>query len=294
MIARPDNRCARGQSSLGADWPTGRRRDQEHRYDAAAPAPRPDLHSHLRAIPGRPLAHLRERSALHRYWPAAATRNLPFSSTNSRAASNDVFGSVGPLSGCPCRSGDGNRQKDDDKCHANLDNENLDGVRDRFGATVARTATMLALASACLMGAAGPVLALDAKLHCNGVYWAAPDERGAKYRYYLRFYPDGTVLAVTSNGQPTDLKQWFTPEHPDVAAGRYALDGNHIGISVTPQGGLFSETSRFGAIVYGGSLDGNELRLSTLSPSDQHRKAGPLPSPPGTLEQQGLPMSWKA
>ncbi len=48
------------------------------------------------------------------------------------------------------------------------------------------------------------------------------------YRYFLRFYPDSTVIGVSSTGTATEIGGWFTREDETLASGTYSIDGDEI------------------------------------------------------------------
>jgi hypothetical protein len=83
---------------------------------------------------------------------------------------------------------------------------------------------------------------------------------GVKYYRYLRFYPDGTVIGVTSSGTPTDLKRWFHTPYQDT--GTYSLVGSMI---------KFSLTSPSGTVDYEGGIAGRVLTLNVHSQINDHR-----------------------
>jgi hypothetical protein len=77
------------------------------------------------------------------------------------------------------------------------------------------------------------------------------------YWCYLRFYEDGTVLAVISEGTPVEIARWFNRQHYSSDKGTYSLDGNHI---------TFSATSAEGTVDYDGTVvEGGKLKLKKYS-----------------------------
>jgi hypothetical protein len=99
----------------------------------------------------------------------------------------------------------------------------------------------------------------ETALRFDGIYQS---ERTGDYWYYLRFYPDGTVIEVSSTGQPNDLRQWFTKEHDGVSTGKVTLKGKRIS---------FSAVSSAGSVDYDGELVGNQLRLHSYCHINEHR-----------------------
>jgi hypothetical protein len=96
-------------------------------------------------------------------------------------------------------------------------------------------------------------------LRLNGVYQSVG---GGPYWHYIRFYPDGTVLTVTSSGTPSDLRAWFHRERPDMSKGRFERRGEHLS---------FSTVSQEGKVDYDGTGNDQTLRLSSHSHINGHR-----------------------
>jgi hypothetical protein len=63
---------------------------------------------------------------------------------------------------------------------------------------------------------------------------------------YLRFYPDGKVLSVSSSGNVYDLKKWFNTKQKNPSVGKYEIIANRI---------YFSTTSNEGTVVYDGQVN---------------------------------------
>ncbi len=104
---------------------------------------------------------------------------------------------------------------------------------------------------------------LQSSLRYDGVYRSpAPttedDQKNLTYWKYLRFYPDGEVIATSSTGSPDDLRKWFSKDKKDnyYSSGSYSLKGDHVS---------FSATSNEGTVDYSGTLEGNRLKLETYS-----------------------------
>lgn len=91
----------------------------------------------------------------------------------------------------------------------------------------------------------------------DGIYQSGkiPDSSDS-YWYYLRFYPGGTVISVSSTDQPDDLRSWFNRRMDDLSAGHVVLQGDHLS---------FSQTSKEGTVDYAGTVAGNTLRLDSYS-----------------------------
>jgi hypothetical protein len=83
---------------------------------------------------------------------------------------------------------------------------------------------------------------------------ALPDDKTWKY---LRFYPNGKVISVTSTGNVSDLKKWFSiKKHRDF--GYWELNENQL---------YFSTTSKEGTVIYDGFVVDKfylELKIKSL------------------------------
>ena len=64
---------------------------------------------------------------------------------------------------------------------------------------------------------------------------------------YLRFYPDGKVISVTSEGTALDLKDWFNLKMDNPGIGNYDYKVKRGKI-------YFSTTSREGTVIYHGKV----------------------------------------
>ena len=74
------------------------------------------------------------------------------------------------------------------------------------------------------------------KIRVDGFYRtkAEFDKRDKDTTYhYLRFYPNGKVISVPSEGTPHDLKSWFNLNHPYISIGNYVVDRNKLHFSTT-------------------------------------------------------------
>jgi hypothetical protein len=92
----------------------------------------------------------------------------------------------------------------------------------------------------------------------DGYYVSIPDSNSmSMFKYYLRFYPDGTVIGVTTAGKPANLIPWFKKENNTPSKGKYTLTDSTI---------KFSMTSDQGEVNYQGTLTpGNKLVLLVKS-----------------------------
>ena len=62
---------------------------------------------------------------------------------------------------------------------------------------------------------------------------------------YLRFYTDGKVISVTSEGTAFDLKDWFNLNLENPSVGNFDIRGRRI---------YFSTTSGAGTVIYKGKI----------------------------------------
>src|SRR5436190_24384719 len=57
-------------------------------------------------------------------------------------------------------------------------------------------------------------VAAQKELRYDGYYVSITDSNSmSMFKYYLRFYPDGTVIGVTTAGKPANLVPWFKREN---------------------------------------------------------------------------------
>jgi hypothetical protein len=101
----------------------------------------------------------------------------------------------------------------------------------------------------------------------SGIYQTKKLENkntGDKYRYFLKFYKDGTVISVTANGTADDLKSWFKKGHENVGEGQYEIEDDEI---------TFTTSSTYGEIDYSGTIeDKNTLKLKSVSSGNGHKE----------------------
>jgi len=101
-----------------------------------------------------------------------------------------------------------------------------------------------------------------AVLRFDGLYQAGPvTGDGATYWHYLRFYEDGTVLSVSSTGQPAKVARWF--QKPYESGGQWAREDDRITFTVRGSAG---NVDHEGEVL----LDG--LHLSIHSHINDHRR----------------------
>jgi len=100
--------------------------------------------------------------------------------------------------------------------------------------------------------------AAQKEMSYDGYYVSIPDSNSVSmFKYYLRFYSDGTVIGVTTAGKPSNLVPWFKKENNTPSKGKYTLTDSTI---------KFSMTSEQGEVNYQGTLTpGNKLVLLVKS-----------------------------
>jgi len=98
----------------------------------------------------------------------------------------------------------------------------------------------------------------------DGVYMSSREYKtgNISYREYIRFYPDGDVIRVSSTGSPEDLRKWFSREQPYVSRGKISIEGNRISFSVLVDKG---------SIDYSGQFEGDTINLSSYSHATKYR-----------------------
>src|SRR5204863_9104585 len=78
----------------------------------------------------------------------------------------------------------------------------------------------------------------------DGYYVSIPDSNSySMFKYYLRFYPDGTVIGVNTAGKPDNLIPWFKKENKTPYKGKYTLTDSSL---------KFSMVSEQGEVIYDG------------------------------------------
>ena len=101
-------------------------------------------------------------------------------------------------------------------------------------------------------------VAAQKEMSYDGYYVSIPDSNSmTMFKYYLRFYPDGTVIGVTTAGKPANLLPWFKKENKTPSKGIFSLSDSTI---------KFSMTSEQGEVTYNGKLTAdNKLVLIVKS-----------------------------
>lgn len=94
------------------------------------------------------------------------------------------------------------------------------------------------------------------KLLFDGYYHTLSDTLNP-FRYYLRFYADGTVIGISTAGNPKNLIPWFKKGHPTVSQGTYEVKDSLL---------KFAMKSGEGEVQYNGKIiPGDRLFLSVKS-----------------------------
>jgi hypothetical protein len=99
----------------------------------------------------------------------------------------------------------------------------------------------------------------------DGLYRAPEDDDDSgheRYWYYLRFYGDGTVLAVSSFGTPQEVIRTLNKERAAVSRGRYTVERDQI---------KFSAENKEGVVDYEGTIQSNGLKLRSHSHINEHK-----------------------
>ena len=79
------------------------------------------------------------------------------------------------------------------------------------------------------------------KLSYDGYYVSVPDSNSLSlFKYYLRFYSDGTVIGVNTAGKPSNLVPWFKKENKTPYKGSYTITDGTINISMKSDQGEVS------------------------------------------------------
>ncbi len=89
-------------------------------------------------------------------------------------------------------------------------------------------------------------------LRYDGLYQSVQQDSSS----YLRFYEDGTVLAVGAIGTPEEVAAWLNKAFQNGSVGQYVIRDSIL---------EFTATSTEGAVDYTGTIDGEELSLDIYS-----------------------------
>ncbi len=106
----------------------------------------------------------------------------------------------------------------------------------------------------------------EAHLRYDGLYRSTAPYRSGEspYWYYLRFYPDGLVMAVSTGSTPESLGSWFTRNFTSEGTGRgeFKASGNRV---------IFSSTTQKGVVDYDGEFRGDVLHFNLVSHINGYR-----------------------
>ncbi len=89
----------------------------------------------------------------------------------------------------------------------------------------------------------------------NGVY-TTPHHSDSTLTRYLRFYDDGTAVAVDSDMPFKRVMQWFNREHEDIAMGKYKLKKCKLKFELKNSGWEF---------LFEGTVKGDKLQLTKIN-----------------------------
>ena len=99
-------------------------------------------------------------------------------------------------------------------------------------------------------------VAAQKEMSYDGYYVSIPDSNSiSMFKYYLRFYPDGTVIGVTTAGKPANLIPWFKKENKTPYKGKYLIADSTI---------KFSMRSDEGEVNYDGKLTADNKLVVTV------------------------------
>lgn len=88
----------------------------------------------------------------------------------------------------------------------------------------------------------------DAALRFDGIYQSQLEQSADnQYRYFFRFYSDGTVIGtpVVDPKVTPKLQKWFAKENEQLAVGHYVVSGAHIEFTTKS---VNAETKYFGEV----------------------------------------------
>lgn len=83
--------------------------------------------------------------------------------------------------------------------------------------------------------------AAQKKISFDGYYRTLPDTLNP-FSFYLRFYPDSTVIGTSTAGNPNNLVRWFNKGHDHVSKGSYVLKDSTISFSLKADEGVVQYT----------------------------------------------------
>lgn len=100
--------------------------------------------------------------------------------------------------------------------------------------------------------------------------WRGGDATSVRW---LRFYGNGTVIGVTSNGTVAEIERWFNAPYED--SGTYSISGSSIRFSLTSPPATVKvgrvRRSVGGKVDYDGVIQGSLLQLNVFSHINNNR-----------------------
>jgi hypothetical protein len=103
-------------------------------------------------------------------------------------------------------------------------------------------------------------------LHYDGVYQTRTSLTGQDQFLYLRFYPDGHVVAMASVWTPEKVASFISRSQPELPQGDYHLEGSKV---------VFTTKSQRGEVNYEGTINENGIAFHVHSHvtdfSDNHQ-----------------------
>ncbi|HEX7845832.1 MAG TPA: hypothetical protein VF476_08550 [Chitinophagaceae bacterium] len=93
------------------------------------------------------------------------------------------------------------------------------------------------------------------QIRYDGYYHTLSDSLNP-FRFYLRFYDDGTVISYCTAGKPETLLKWFSKNDNSSLKGKYVLKDSVL---------HFSVKGTDGEIVYDGSIIGGSRLWMTVT-----------------------------
>lgn len=101
----------------------------------------------------------------------------------------------------------------------------------------------------------------EVPLRFDGIYFHTLEDED--YLYYLRFYPDGTVVSLSSYYDPSDAYYFLNRKGQYTSIGTFKIEDEIIS---------FNTTSSAGVVCYKGIFDGPEtMALKTHSLINGHK-----------------------
>jgi hypothetical protein len=117
-----------------------------------------------------------------------------------------------------------------------------------------------------------------ARLRFDGLYRSTVgNSKGGSSNGYLRFYEDGVVLSVSSNGQAEQVAKWLGKSYLGAGKGVISLSGASV---------KFTTETDDGSVDYEGTIQGDTLRLKMHSNINGHNADKTFDFVPVTFDEQ--------